>query len=179
MRFAFSWIILLEVNESFRSFAVVQDQRKKSVGKISRWTDRRCFVMKSSPEGYKTTMTLWDTDISFGKFGVTNLDFEGTVNRPMEREDTDSIRALHPDYDAKAYERWCQLRSGILSEENINAEIEEHMAVITQSGSLARDYAKWGITEDDADNLDTLKHFISERLPWADSYLAELAAANQ
>ena len=28
--------------------ARISDQRKKSVGKISRWTDRRCFVQKSA-----------------------------------------------------------------------------------------------------------------------------------
>jgi len=137
------------------------------------------FTMKASPEGYKTTMTMWDTDISFGKTGVMNLDYDGTVFSPMEREDTDSIRALHPDYDRRAYERWCTLRRDILSEENIAAEIEKHMAEITQSGSLARDYEKWGIAADNADNLDTVKQFINERLPWLDGYLAEKAADNQ
>ncbi len=137
------------------------------------------FTMKASPTGYKTTMTMWDTDISFGKFGVASLDYDGTVFTPMEREDTDSMRALHPDYDQKAYERWCHLRRDILSEERINAEIEEHLAEVNRTGSLARDYAKWGIAPDDADNTETVRKFISERLPWLDGYLAEKAAGNQ
>ena len=136
------------------------------------------FTLKASPEGYKTTITMWDTDISFGKTGVLLLDYDGTVFSPMEREDTDSIREIHPDYDRKAYERWCQLRRDILSEENINAEIEKHLGEINRSGSLARDYAKWGIAEDDGDNLETVKRFITERLPWLDGYFAEKAGAD-
>ena len=149
-----------------------------SFARDNRLFNNNYFTLKASPDGYKTTITMWDTDISFGKYGVSRLDFDGTVYAPMEREDTDSIRALHPDYDQKAYERWCQLRKNILTEEYIYDKMDTLMDEITLTGSLARDYEKWGVAEDDEDNLETVKRFVAERLPWADEYLAEKAGAH-
>lgn len=133
------------------------------------------FTMKAGPAGYNTVMTMWDTDISFGKKSVNGYNYEETIHTPMEREDTDSIRALHPDYDRRAYDRWQMLRQDVLSEENIAQHIENCMAEITSSSSLARDYKKWGIGEDSADTLEGVENFIAARLPWLDGYLAQQA----
>ncbi|MBR2503038.1 MAG: CotH kinase family protein, partial [Oscillospiraceae bacterium] len=133
------------------------------------------FTMKAGPAGYNTVMTMWDTDISFGKKSVNGYNYEETIHTPMEREDTDSIRALHPDYDRRAYDRWQMLRQDVLSEENIAQHIENCMAEITFSSSLTRDYKKWGIGEDSADTLEGVENFIAARLPWLDGYLAQQA----
>ena len=133
------------------------------------------YILRAHIEGYKTTLLLWDTDISFGKGSIDFVDYERCMYNPMERPDTENMRKLHPDYDKKAYERWCQLRQGVFAEEYIMDKIDEIMQEINISGSLARDYSRWEITEDNPDNLEYLQNFISEKLKWLDNYLAESA----
>ena len=137
------------------------------------------YVLRASIEGYKTTLTMWDTDISFGKGTIEKIDYDRCMYNPMERPDTSNMRKLHPEYDQLAYERWCQFRQGIFSEEYIFDSIDTIMEEITLTGSLARDYEKWNVAPDDPDNLEYLKKYISDRLLWLDDYLAEKAAESQ
>lgn len=133
------------------------------------------YVLRASVEGYKTTLTLWDTDISFGKASIDIVDYDRCMYNPMERPDTENMRKLYPDYDVKAYERWCQLRQGVFDEKYIMDKIDTLMEEITCTGALARDYERWGVSETDADNLEYMKKYISDRLIWLDNYLAEAA----
>ena len=137
------------------------------------------YVLRASIEGYKTTLTMWDTDISFGKKGFAVIDFDTCLNNSMERHDTYVMRALYPDYDQKAYERWCQLRQSVFSEEYIYDKMDALMDEITFTGSLARDHEKWGIAADDEDNPEFLQEYISAKLPWLDEYLAQKAQPKQ
>lgn len=137
------------------------------------------YVLRASIEGYKTTLTLWDTDISFGKSTTDVIDYERCMYNSMERPDTDNIRKLYPDYDVLAYERWCQLRQGIFSEEYISDTINDIMAEITLTGSLSRDYEKWNVPADTPDSLEYLKNFISEKLLWCDDHFAEEASESR
>ena len=133
------------------------------------------FTLYSGVNGYRTVMTMWDTDISFGKASVSVYNLDSTVYTPMEREDTDAIRAIYPEYDKMALERWQYLRSTVLTEENIAAHTDRIMGEITRTGSLARDHAKWNITSEDSDNLEGLNSFIELRLPWLDDLFAQAA----
>lgn len=134
------------------------------------------YVLRASITGYKTTLTLWDTDISFGKYTYNYLDYETCLNHDMERRDTDRMRLLYPDYDLQAYERWCQLRGSVFSEEYILNKIDSLMAEITCTASLERDHEKWGVSPDDPDNVELIRKYISNKLLWLDEYLAGRAA---
>ncbi|MBQ7816296.1 MAG: CotH kinase family protein [Oscillospiraceae bacterium] len=133
------------------------------------------YILRANIEGYKTSLVLWDTDISFGKGSIDFIDYDRCLNNPVERPDSANMRLLYTDYDQKAYERWCQLRQDVFEEEYIMHKIDVIMDEITCTGALARDYQKWGITEDNPDNLEYLEKFISDKLKWLDNHLAELA----
>lgn len=136
------------------------------------------YILRAHIEGYKTTLLLWDTDISFGKGSIDFVDYDRCMYNPVERPDTANIRLLYPDYDEKAYERWCELRQNVFEESYIMNKIDEIMAEINCTGSLTRDYQRWEIDTEDPDNLEYLQNFISEKLKWLDSYLAEAAGSS-
>lgn len=85
----------------------------------------------------------------------------------LNGEDADEVIAL---YQA----RYEELRSTVFSEENILAVIAENRAQVDHSGAYLREIEAWNYEVDLAAENERMVNYVSERLVFADEYVANL-----
>ena len=69
--------------------------------------------------------------------------------------------------------RWFEFRETLFSKEHIYNHIDKLYNTITQSGSLQRDFNKWGLYYSGVDNMENLYSFIDARMEYLDEYYKE------
>ena len=141
-------------------------------------TSKNYFVViEDIDTEYHVTLVLWDTDLSFGVCAVDQVGFvprfEETVKMTYQRIEQPQMIQLYPDLDKKTAERWQQLRQTVFTEENLLNANSEYRNVITESGALARNEAKWGFKYRGGDTLEQMEAFIKERLKVLDEYYSQ------
>ncbi len=123
---------------------------------------------------YEVNSILWDTDMSFGLSWRDDkgfiYDFDGTVVRIIYRHEFLDVIKKYPELENLIAKRWFDLRNSIFSNKNIKTQSEKLYNTITYSGSLQRDYEKWGRYYDGEDNMDNFYKFINMRLEFLDEY---------
>ena len=131
-------------------------------------------LLKYTAEGYRHYLIPWDTDMSFGltwQEGVGLVyDYDSTVNGYAVRRETRAV----PDIDADMAARWSQLRTSVLSQENINRYLEQELMLLQGSGAYVRNSQVWAERHAGEDTLGNLYRFIGERLVWLDDYYANM-----
>lgn len=106
----------------------------------------------------------WDESIGF------IYDFDGMLTPIVYRYDFYDAIQKNPTLETLIAKRWFELRSSIFSTENITTHIEELFNTITYSGSLQRDYDKWGLHYGGEDNMENFYKYINMRIEFLDEY---------
>lgn len=126
----------------------------------------------------------WDMDISWGncwdaeaRIFTVPYGVQADANCVME---SGHINHLILNGDGKIwqliFDKYQYLRSGLWSEETINAMLDEYEADIYYSGAFRRDMERWpeGFYTDASRGLDTFREYVMERLKEADAYYARV-----
>lgn len=131
------------------------------------------YIIKNAEGNPQIYLTLWDTDYTFGiGWGTDGFAYkpEGAAENRRYRLEDEAMRLVYPQLDDMLAERWFQLRKGILSEENIFRLIAENEERINLCGAMERDENLWGFYYNGADSTDSLRSYITRRLPFLDEY---------
>lgn len=100
-----------------------------------------------------------------------DYDYDVSMSKIVKRNEYNAVAAAYPDLDARIAERWKQLRQKELSEENVRNLLETQIDLVTSSGSIDRDHAKWGLKyEGKDDSHAAVLRFVQERLQKLDEY---------
>lgn len=121
---------------------------------------------------YVVNYILWDTDMSLGLCWDAGYvyDYDEMVFKNIVRFEYSQLSALYPSLSKDISARWQQLRKDLLSDENINENIQNLYNTITYSNSFQRDADKWGLNYNGIDNMDQLNTFMKNRLGYLDNY---------
>lgn len=82
------------------------------------------------------------------------------------RDEYPGLKELYPDLDERIAERYSLLRGGILSEETINAVIDNANSRLARGSALTRDINRWNT--ENKDDVTDLKAYIKARLEYMD-----------
>lgn len=132
------------------------------------WDYRNLFVLLT-PDGndYRLQYTLWDTDMSMGLCLGFRYDYKKTTQTSLLRSDYGAVLAAHPELDRTVASRWRELREGLLSDDAMQALLEDLNTELSNSGVLARDMALWGHHFGEA---ATPAQFLKDRAAFLDGY---------
>jgi len=125
------------------------------------------YVLDKPADDLKISLILWDTDMSFGVgWGDGAYTYIPWMKNywPCNRPEYESLKEIYPGIDSMLADRWKELRSSVLSEENINRHIEEYEILFEKSGAFSRDKARWGEYHNGADTIENFYQFIKERM---------------
>jgi len=138
-------------------------------------TKNMFYVLQPKNSVYQLSWVPWDMDLTFGNHsvGTPAENFSKSVNAVATRRETETIRQYVPDLDVQLAGRWQELRSGIYSDQNIQAHFQQLLDTLAASGALQRDQARWGLFHNGDDTAELLLRFASERLTFLDAYYAE------
>lgn len=131
------------------------------------------YLLRKEQEKYCLYLIPWDTDMGLGVTWTTYIDYDYDVSmsKIVKRNEYNAVAAAYPDLDARIAERWKQLRQKELSEENVRNLLETQIDLVTSSGSIDRDHAKWGLKyEGKDDSHAAVLRFVQERLQKLDEY---------
>ncbi|MBP1553279.1 MAG: CotH kinase family protein [Oscillospiraceae bacterium] len=119
---------------------------------------------------------LWDTDMCFGIIWKEVIgfcyDYDTTIYHIQYRNEFAQVLQSNPKLEKMVAERWFELRQTLFSNEKIEETINNSYKTITESNSLQRDHAKWGLYYNGKDTMDNLYLFIDTRLEYLDKYYA-------
>lgn len=132
--------------------------------------------------GLITAGPLWDYNLTLGMGFGTNLDVVGwQFEERNVASDWFRILGTDPDFLARVSTRWRELRTGLLSEAQLDARVDALTAPL--ANAAARDFERWPVAEvsqgifqipDDPTwegQLDVIRSWTRERLAWLDSQL--------
>ncbi|MBQ7815760.1 MAG: CotH kinase family protein, partial [Oscillospiraceae bacterium] len=131
------------------------------------------YVLEDMEDDLKIKLILWDTDMTFGLDWSSEGRYVYNLwimdHLQYNRPEYEKLKEIYPDLDQKLSQRWQQLRSTVLTNENIFAKVESYQQIFIQSGAFARDKAKWGEYHGGADNIEAFYEFIEKRMAFLDS----------
>ena len=141
------------------------------------YSEKNIFRLFSNTDGnYDIKYILWDTDMAFGLMWQDGVgfvyNFDEMVYKNICRKETSVMFEKYPDLENLHAKRWVELRQNLFSDENIAKTIGNNYNTITESGSLQRDFEKWGLYYDGKDTMDKLYTFIDMRMKYLDQYYA-------
>ncbi len=124
---------------------------------------------------YTINYILWDTDMSFGLWWDKSdkkyvYDYETTIFKEAYRLEYTELSKIYNSLDIDIATRWGELRKKLFSDANLYRHIDELYSIITQSGSLQRDYDKWGLYYNGDDNMENFYSFVDTRIDFLDKY---------
>ena len=126
------------------------------------------FVLQDKGDEYQMRFVLWDTDMSYGIVWSPNgfiYSIENALKGAAHRPETKEYVKVNPEiYDIMA-EKWAVLRQGVLTEENIQEELDECYNLIINSGAYTREKQIWGCDSyGGADTKEAMESYISQKL---------------
>ena len=143
------------------------------------------YFLQSSADGLYYRIP-WDMDYTFGDVydEFYSLDMTSTLLPDME------LDALYHAGSSRAQrliaQRWSELRSTVLTMENVTALFGAAQEELTASGALGRDAALWGNAETypwEAHyrtlDVEATLGFMEQRLAFLDDYMAEYIPADR
>lgn len=143
------------------------------------------YFLQSSADGLYYRIP-WDMDYTFGDVydEFYSLDMTSTLLPDME------LDALYHAGSSRAQrliaQRWSELRSTVLTMENVTALFGAAQEELTASGALGRDAALWGNAETypwEAHyrtlDVEATLGFMEQRLAFLDDYMAEYTPADR
>lgn len=176
-------------NETFEKISALSLPAGEEIMNINNFIDVCLFIQFGAMRdnnGYKNTfytvsfsnntpsltLTLWDTDISFGKDynDWFEYNYDNMVTLIRNRCEYDYMLAKYPDLERKMAERWFELRKSVFTEMNIFNTIDSNRTVIVNSGALLREKTVWNGLHQNSDTIENLNKFITERLSFLDDY---------
>lgn len=141
------------------------------------YTHNVYYLMEHEADGYNLFIDLWDTDLAFGIIWTPEAkdfvyDYEDSMETVRRRYEYEIVQASCPDLDERVAARWQELRSGVLSPDNVLGKLAQIENELTASGAFVRNRARWGTFYGESDTWESLSRFIAERTLWLDSYYA-------
>lgn len=137
------------------------------------------FAFKKESDGYRLYLVPWDTDLSWGNIYKDSAEDLYVVSAPETAEEylewplVDRLLALNVGgLREKIAARWEELRSGILTEENMKARMDECIHQVQDSGAFARDAARWPDSRHDGD-YESMEAYMEKRLDFLDKWMQE------
>ena len=131
------------------------------------------YLLEDIEEDLKISLILWDTDMTFGlEWGGDRYVYNVWIMDHLRavRPEYEKLKELYPDLDQKLAERWKQMRSDVLTNENILEKVEGYLELFENSGAFARDKAKWGEYHSGQDSIEAFYEFIEKRMEFLDDY---------
>lgn len=149
---------------------------------------KNCVFLQTVDETGQMKLMLvpWDTDQSLGAFWSTYTDLKVELDITRAQRDfavegpylLGKLWQLNAgDFRGAVAERWFELRNCALSEEALDALIDETFDSVTQSGARARDAARWPNSASCEDN-SFIETFVSRRLAYLDTFYAGILSGN-
>lgn len=139
------------------------------------------YLLEKEAEDYRLSLLPWDTDMSWGMIWINYdntggyfYDYEKGMEKDATRQEYESVRNQNPELDFLMAKRWQQLRQSVLTEEHILSSVDEMSAQLRSSGVMRRDGERWGTFFDGADNEQSLRKFLIERLHRMDDHFEEI-----
>lgn len=122
----------------------------------------------------------WDIDLGYGQPSYNNN--ESPEEWILYRPDMIDTMSRVPAFRLALAARWVELRADLLSEEAIEARIDDYVATMGEE-ALARNFERWPIEEVDfggylyevssyEEELERVRAWIPERLAWMDANIA-------
>ena len=126
------------------------------------------FVLRDTGDNYQLRFILWDTDMTFGIVWSPEgfiYNAQKALKGASKRPETKPYAEINPQiYDLMA-QKWAVLRSTVLTEENILAELDEAYNQIVDSGAYDREVDKWQCNAyGGKDTKDNMESFIRQKL---------------
>ena len=132
--------------------------------------------------GLITAGPLWDYNLTLGMGFGTNLEVVGwQFEERNVASDWFRLLGTDPDFLARVSERWRELRTGLLSEAQLEARVDALSAPL--ANAAVRDFERWPVADvsegifqlpDDPTwegQLAVVREWTRERLAWLDSQL--------
>lgn len=131
-----------------------------------------CYVVEDPLEEPDIKLVLWDVDTTFGIRAGGDFKYapEDTQNIAVRRVEYYELVNIYSELDEILSDRWVELRTTTLTEENINEKIDGFSTQLDLSGGMIREYERWGTYNETPETIDELKSYITERLIWLDEY---------
>ena len=124
---------------------------------------------------YKVKLLLWDVDMSFGLSYSNGFVYrlESSINSMPGRMEQGAMKELYPDLTFMMADRWSELRESVLEPDNVKSIISDNYTAITQSGSMQRDFDRWGLYYNGEDTIDNLYSFVDRHTERMDTYYSQ------
>lgn len=125
--------------------------------------------------------TPWDIDLGYGQPSYNNN--ESPEEWILYRPDLIDTMTNVPEFRLALAARWSELRADLLSDEAIDARIDDYVATMGED-ALARNFERWPIESVDfsgylyevasyEEELARVRAWIPQRLAWMDAHIAE------
>lgn len=127
-------------------------------------------------DAVKWYMSAYDLDSTFGIHYTGSSFYDPETKCPEQYQETNSLlfQRIEKCFARELKERYDELRSSILSVENVHREFTRFMGGISQN-RYASDYAKWPTTPSGSVNhLSQIKSFISDRSVYVDGEISDM-----
>ena len=142
------------------------------------------LVRAQSDGGHRFVKIPWDMNYSFGdKWNDHERNLFTEFDETLVSSDSsmpDVRRLLERDpaaMGARLFSRWLELRGTALSDTAVFSLIDEAERLVTDSGALGRDSARWPDAAG-AGEAERIRTFTTARLSYLDGYYSGLAGAN-
>lgn len=137
-------------------------------------TKNMYFAYKSVGNQYCMYFVPWDLDLTWGYEYTTdnNLFSRYNENRVLENVPWEPGQRIYDlninESQNEVSKRWATFRSTCLSEDNIKQIITKYYELLTKSGAMARDEARWSDSPHTTD-FSTIINYAVKRLQYLDS----------
>ena len=130
------------------------------------------YTLRKGEAGYRLHMSPWDTDLSWGVLWDAGFvyDYQECMDTSAFRIEFETMLRHYPDLKYRLARRWQELRTDVLSVENVLATLHTAEGQMTRCGVLERDLLLWGQYYQGEDTAARLAQFLEERLLWLDAY---------
>lgn len=135
------------------------------------------FAFKREGSDYRLYLVPWDVDLSWGNGYADDAELLYVKYMPeragkyLQWPLADRLLSLNAgDMRSRAAARWKELRQDILSDESMDALMEDCIHRVQDSGAFARDAARWPDSSHDG-NYGQMRAFMKERLDMMDKMI--------
>lgn len=140
----------------------LSDNHYKNMYLTARVQNDGSYVMSHYP---------WDLDLGFGHIynhdAVATYDYDENVEKTYQMEVLSRILEENPEWKVVYYDKYCEYRENVLSNEKIETAMVSNWKKVKESGALGRNQTLWMVEGKDSD-IEDVTGWAKAHLEWLD-----------
>ena len=146
----------------FIDVCALSDNHYKNMYLVARVQNDGSYVMSHYP---------WDLDLGFGHIynhdAVATYDYDENVEKTYQMEVLSRILEENPEWKVVYYDKYCEYRENVLSNEKIETVMVSNWKKVKESGALCRNQVLWMVEGKDSD-IEEVTGWAKAHLEWLD-----------